>query len=220
MAAPAAFPLPSPEVIRRTALAVTRRPEYRLDEAPRVFEMPAWVDRVLHAMARAIGRVFEGLFAISPVLGYVVVGILSIAGALLVFRIGLHVYRVVSKRRRLRGGPAMGGGAEDRPETWEEMALRAVAARDFMGAARHLLRSSLLFLSAARKRPFPRGATNREWLDRYRDTALSAPISSFVNVIDARWYGGLPCSEEDYVKCRTAHDTIRRLAESVHVERA
>ena len=115
--------------------------------------------------------------------------------------------------KKLEPGLASGYKPEHVPETWERRAQEAFMNQEYIAAVRYLFRACLLRLERANKHRIRRGATNREYLRRYRETAAFEPLSRFVEVIDTKWYGGGSCVLEDYQDCAQAHSTICHFAE-------
>jgi hypothetical protein len=98
------------------------------------------------------------------------------------------------------------------PETWEADAERLAADGEFTAAGRCLLRASLLRLAATRRRPPRPGATNREYLRRFRQTPAVEPLEALVEVVDWHWFSGRPCGADDYGRCAAAHRAIAQWA--------
>jgi hypothetical protein len=216
LAAAAPFPLPPPETIRQTAAEIVSRPEYELDRVgPDFGPLLERIGELLRRILRPAGRALGALFDISPVLGWTV----SIALALLAVALIAHiVYTFVrAMRSRRLGAPTFTAvdELETQPQGWERRAREALERSDYIGAVRCLFRACLLRLELAHQRTLRRGATNREYLHRFRDTAAHDPMALFVETIDMKWYGGGACTEGDYRACSEAHAQIRRFAEEI-----
>jgi len=204
-------PLPSPEVIRQTASEVIQRPDY-------VFEPGAdlsFIVRFIESVVRALMRMFERMYDISPFLAWFVVVFLFLTA------LGLFVHVIYTLRAALQGhrrsvgiGETGEEGAEE-PERWEEKARAAAAAGDYIGAVRCLLRAGLLCLESARKRTVRRGQTNREYLRGFRETPAFEPLRRLVEVVDYKWYAGADCSPQDYEGGAQAYAEIRRAARAL-----
>lgn len=204
-------PLPPPDEIRRNAVEILRNPDYVLDNK----QMEnGWYDALIgffERLLRPVTEAFDSLFAFSPLLYYLM--IVGMVAAM----IGMAAHIWISLQRAIRakrGGGAFAPSDFERPLTAEDWERRAGEARergDFIGAVRFLFQASLFLLWQARKERPPRGTTNRELLQRYRDTPVLPALQAFVQVIDWKWYSDQPCTPEDYESCALAHRHIRRL---------
>ncbi|MHC4504390.1 MAG: DUF4129 domain-containing protein [Planctomycetota bacterium] len=210
---PAPLEIPSPDVIRRTAEEVIQRPDYNLDAVYR--DYTPLIERIVKAIAtflRPFRRAFEALYLASPLLAWLfIVALLFIAVALIV-HIAYTFGLALQGRRRARGSLELEDETAARPELWEGKAGEAAALGDFIRAVRCLFRACLLRLEAARGGNFRRGATNREYLRRFGDTAASEPLHLFVETIDTKWYGGGTSTRDDYERCLGAHSAVARAA--------
>lgn len=206
--------LPPPEVIRQTASEIVGRPAYELESVgPDVTSVFGSIFRFLGRILSPIGRLFEGLIDINPLFGWAVIIVLLLIAIALIVHIVLMFARAVRvRRRRFEGVLAAERAAESLPETWELRAREAFSQRDYIRAIRYLFRAGLLRLEAAQERSYRHGATNREYLRRFRDTPAGEPMRLFVDVIDCKWYGGESCLAEDYRQCADAHARICRVA--------
>ena len=219
---PAASPFPDPEMIRRTAEQVLRRPDYQLD--PRLGSGRTLLEMMLRFF-RWIATPFQWLLdALSGLPGWlrwpIVLGLAALL-ILLVFHIGYTIVGAVRGPRQKRGlATALPRTSRD-PAALERQAADAVSRGDFITAVRLLFAACLLRLELAEKRPFLAGTTNREHLRRHRDSPVVEPLRLFVEIIETRWYGRGICGLEDFEACRTAHARIRDFAqEPLHVDRA
>ena len=77
---------------------------------------------------------------------------------------------------------------------------------------RLLFRACLTLLEQREGKTFRPGATNREHLNRYRQTPLYDWLARFVWVIDSKWYGPGACLPADFVACHEAYERICSLA--------
>ncbi len=206
---PATFP--PPERIRELAGEVLARPYYRLDtDRP---EPPSWLGdffRTIIDWLEPVAEAIGGLFAVSEVVGWIVIILLF---ALMLGLIAHIIYSFLSLGRRIERGAVLPRDAEKvlDPEVWEQRAQAAIAAGDPLGAVRALLRASMLRLDRASRRPMRRGATNREWLGRFRSSPVHDPLRVLASTVEAKWYGHEPCTVDDYASCAAAHARIVEL---------
>jgi hypothetical protein len=208
--------LPPPEIIRQRAEEILSRPEYQLESASWDFTpILQWFLDILRKILSPIASAINGIFEISPWLGWLTIGALLTITALVMAHIIYSIAKAMKEKKKLEPALASGYEPDHGPETWERRAQEAFANQEYLAAVRYLFRACLLRLELANKRRIRRGATNREYLRRYRDTAAFEPLSRFVEVIDTKWYGGGSCALDDYQDCAQAHSTICRFAEKV-----
>jgi hypothetical protein len=138
--------------------------------------------------------------------------------------VGLIVFALVKAirapllQRRLQLQPS---AKEHDPKEFEKQADLAIAQEDYIGAIRWLFRATLRRLELFEKKKFRPGITNRELLRRYRASPLAESLVSFVNTIDVKWYGQMPCGQSEYISCRNEHGRIcRYIGESKPADRA
>lgn len=208
--------LPDSEQIRQTAQEVLSRPYYRLDEEP--FDAVSFWMRIAEFFADVFGPIYrwmDGLFDISPILGWSVIGLLvALLLALVVHIIFTFSQAMRAGRRDYALSEAKSRASSD-PKYWEELSLAAAKEQDFIRAVRFLFRACLMRLEQAQGRALPRGGTNREYLRRYQNTPAHEPLGRFVAIIDTRWYGGGGCTEEDLRECQSAHSTLNLIAKEL-----
>lgn len=211
------FQVPPPEVIRRTAEEVIRRPDYDLTASSGDYgSLIERMLKLLRKLLRPFTEAFDALHAASPFLAWLLFVVLLLVLVALVVHIAYTFKTALQGRRALARPPEVEDRAATLPATWEEKARAAAAEGDYLGAIRHLFRACLLRLEAARKGTFRRGATNREYLRRFAETAAVEPLRLFVDTID-RWYGGGRSSREDYELCVEAHSAVGRTARELAV---
>ena len=195
--------LPDPDVIRRTAGEVVRRPEFRLE--------PVRDSSILWNFIRRLLRLFhdfmDQLWDISPVLAWLVVILLVVTLVAVTFHI------VYTLRQGIRSHIGLGTALSSKrkgldPAQLERQAEEAAGQSDYIGAVRLLFRAAVLRLDQHAGRASRPGMTNREYLIRYRATSVIDALGQFVDVIDAKWYGYGECDVEDYRRCRQAHALI------------
>ena len=214
--------LPFPEEIQRIAREVITSPDYHIDDAERdltpVFEkIMDWLRSVFSLFA-GVGKT---LWAISPLLTWLLIIVLLLLLVLLTWHIIYTFRRALAARGLNFKATDLIDKASLRPEFWETRARQAAEQRDYILAARHLLRAGLLRLEAVREHGLRRGATNREYLRRYAATPVAEPLSLLVETIDLKWYGDSDCGEEDWRRCAQAHERIQALAgETTDAQRA
>ena len=208
--AQAATSLPPADSIRETAREVVARPEFQIDAPSQLpFDLLRLIGRILKAIIGPFQRFAESVFAFSPVLGW-----LMIMGMLLIV-IGLVAHIVYSFRVALaRRVEAISGLSKSRrlvdPAKLEVEAKLAAARGDFIGAVRLVFRACLARLEAAEERALRLGLTNRELLRRYQSTPLVDALRTFVETIDAKWYGHALCDAGDYEACLQAQRVVNR----------
>jgi len=210
---PSPFEIPPPGVIRRTAQEVIQRPDYNLDAVHR--DYTSLIERILKAIAdllRPFQDAFRALYVASPFLAWAVFGSLLLIAVALIVHIAYTFRLALQGRRHARGTLELEDEAAARPDVWEGKAGEAAALGDFISAVRCLFRACLLRLEAARGGNLKRGATNREYLRRFGDTAASEPLHLFVETIDTKWYGGGTSTRDDYERCIGAHSAVARAA--------
>jgi hypothetical protein len=94
------------------------------------------------------------------------------------------------------------------PDEIERDAELVGAQGDYIGAVRLLFRAALRRLEIFEKKKFRPGITNREVVRRYRASPVAESLTRFVNTIELKWYGQLPCEQDDYLTCRNEHGRI------------
>lgn len=199
---------PSADVIRQTARDILARPDYRLK--PLGSDDLAWLRwlwNVLKAVLAPLGRLFHTLWDVSPVLAIAYVVALVVVLVVLLWHI-VYSFRVALHGRLDDRGYT---GAEHRvvdPEELEARARQAAQRQDYITAVRWLFQACLLRLEPADRRALRRGATNHEYLRRFRGTAAYEPLRRFVVVIDFKWYGQGRCERADFDECQRAHAEI------------
>jgi len=199
--------LPPAESIREAAREVISRPYYKLESSS-----PEDATPLLLELIRWIIKPFEWLFNQMEGLPDAVRWIVVIFCVVLCVALVAHIlYTIVkaigvpSARRRIS---ITDPHRELEPQEFEQQAADAETNRDYIGAVRLLFRAALRRLEIFEKKKFRPGITNRELLRRYRATPLADSLVHFVNTIDLKWYGQLPCEQADYIACRTEHGRI------------
>jgi hypothetical protein len=217
MAMPALFAAaaPSAEAIRETAREVVARSEFQL--RPVHDSRPLW--DLLWRVLRPIFEFFAGLWAISPVLAWIVIIVLSGICLVIIGHIVYSFSQAISRGTSLAAGLALERKKVD-PIELERQAENAAVKQDFISAVRLLFRASLLRIAQREKRELRPGTTNREYLRRYAQSRYATALQQFATVIDAKWYGYGVCDADDYLACRNAHRTILSASEASYAHSA
>lgn len=216
--AAAAAELPNPAEIRRAAEEVVARSYYQLgvdgddDSEPLLFRIIRWI-------LKPFRWLFDSMEGLPDLLRWGIVFVCATLCAAIAWHI---VYTLLAAMR----GPASlrtleydSTGREVDPSDLERQAELVSQSGDHIGGIRLLFRAVLRRIELAEKRKMRPGFTNRELLKRYRASPLQQPIARFVEMIELKWYGSLPCDAADYQACRDEHGRIRQLIahrEAVH----
>lgn len=205
--------LPDPETIRRTAVEVTRRPDYRLEALTQDHLLAM---RLMYRLREFLLTIFRWLYklveGLPEWLQHVIVWGLVL---ILVVLLGHMVYSIVSlfwASKRAQPLTVELSTAVSDPLTFERQAEEAAAKGDCSLAVRLLFRACVLRLEQAETRKFRGGMTNREILRRHRNSAVYESIRLFVETLEFKWYGQGVCSPADYEACRLAHAALVRSA--------
>jgi hypothetical protein len=204
--------LPDPNAIRRVAEQVIRRPDYNIDAPPE--DGLNLAELFLRALFRCLQAFFEFIKLIDglpPVLYWLVIIGMCVVVVAIVGHIVWTIYSLFQRRQTSREFRLSTSQSSD-PAVLERQAHEAGAAGDYVAAVRLLFRAALRRLEQAENRKFRRGATNRDYLRRYRGTPVFSALNVFVETIDHKWYGRELCVREDYEDCLAAHAEIRRSA--------
>ena len=143
--------------------------------------------------------------------------------ALVVLCVALIAHIVYTFVVAIRGPIARGDriyqspGREVDPDELEHLAERARVVGDYIGGVRLLFRAALRRIELFEKKKLRPGITNRELLRRYRSSPLAGPLARFVETIDLKWYGNIPCEQADYAACESEHDRIRQFAQATAI---
>lgn len=214
--------MPDSETIRRTAEKVIHQPDYQIDPLPDTdLSLLATLVKIVLWALTPFRWLFDALDGLPDVLRWaIVIGL----GVLLLALIAHLAYTLVSAVRGTRSIGrvpfALPGTVRD-PEILEKQAQNAEVQGDHLTAVRLLFQACLLRLEAAEKRAIRAGVTDREVLRRHRETAVFAPLRTFVETIETRWYGQSTCDPSDFEACRRAHLSIVELTKTTwHAQRA
>ena len=219
---PSASSLPDPEIIRRTAEEVIRRPAFQLDPQPEsgttFLEL---LLRFLEWISTPFRWLSEALSGLPVWLRWPIVVGLATLVVVLVLHIIYTIVVAIRRPARRAGLAVIDARTQHDPTAIERQAAQEVARGDFIAAIRLLFRASLLRLDLAEKSKTRVGTTNREYLRRHQNSPVFEPLKLFVETIDAKWYGREVCGPEDHEACLTAHSRIRQLAkDALHAHRA
>ena len=203
--------VPPAETIRDTAREVVARPEFEIDASSSLpFDLLAWINWLAQKVFGPFQRFAEYIFDISPLLGWLMVlGLVLIVIALLTHIV--YTFRTALARRAETSAGL--GGSRRRivdPTRLEADAAAAAGRGDFIGAVRLVFRACLARLEAAEERALRLGLTNRELLRRYQNAPLAGALKTFVETIDAKWYGHALCEAEDYEACLQAQKVVKQ----------
>jgi len=206
-----------PQSIRKKALEVVSRPEFDLSTTPDEDSLNlGW--RIMLWLVRPIGWFLESLGGLSLPLKILIVSTLVLLLAALIAHIVysfLQAFRGPVRRQR-----ALAASPPSRPEAFEESAKLKADEGDFIGAIRALFKAALLRIEQMEMKPLRKGITNRELLKRYRSSRLFDPLGKFIELIDSRWYGSVPCEPIDFAICESEYQRIRKVLEGrAHAQR-
>jgi len=200
--------LPGPAEIRRKAVEVLARPEYR-NGSP---EEENATQQVLLSALRAVRDAYNWIVGLTEsVPAYVRY---PVAAALVVVLILVFVHIIYTLRQATQL-PAQGSRLRERqgrrqsPDELVTLARQEFEQGRIVEAARLLLRAGLRRLEQAEKRPHRPGMTNRELLLRYRSSPVFEPLRTLVSTIDRKWYGDEPAVSEDYRSCLDAEQRLQ-----------
>jgi uncharacterized membrane protein len=201
--------LPDAGLIRRTAEEVVGRPEFRLEPTanPRA-TIIAWLWDLLVWILKPFLRFFAGLWEMSPALAVVVMILLVAILFALLWHIAYSFRQAMQRRTRTMRPDELAKKSLD-PRSVEIEAEEAAHRQDYIRAVRLLFRACLLRIEQTNRRGSRPGVTNREYLRRYRDTAVHDALRQLVEVIDSKWYGYGICDVQDYMRCQRAHAQLQ-----------
>jgi len=198
-----------PAAVREAARNVVSRSYYELqpraqhDTTPLVLELIRW-------LLTPFRWLFEGMAGLPDAVRWIVVIASFVVCVALIAHILYTLFAAVRGpvlNRKLRLDSTK---KEFDPRDLEREAEAAVAKEDYIGAVRLLFRATLRRLELFEKKKFRPGITNRELLSRYRSSPVAESLSRFVNTIDFKWYGQMPCGQADYLSCQDEHGRICR----------
>ena len=212
--------MPDAESIREAAREVINRPEFDLnpDAGWRASLMARLYDW-LYWLFKPVIDLFRALHDLSPPVAWTVTALL----VLLLIAICWHMvytFRQALKRRAHGQLAATHAVAEPDPGELETQARTAAGAGDYINAVRLLFIACLQRLHKSERRTLRKGVTNREILRRYAQTPAFEALRTFVDTIDAKWYGRGICERDDFERCAAAHARIRDAQEGSRARHA
>jgi uncharacterized protein DUF4129 len=208
-------PLPGPEAVRNAAREVLARPEFQIDGSTKTEGLWNFLWRLFWRAVDTFGDFFDWLMKMSPVLAWLFIAALVITLVVLVVHI---LWTTVMFFRRDRRAPSLADALSLKKVNPADLARQAEAARaggDYILGVRLLFRASLALLEQREGKTFRLGATNREHLNRYRQTPLYDWLARFVWVIDLKWYGDETCQPADFAACHEAYERICSMAAGI-----
>lgn len=218
MPAESTLPVP-PDQLQDKVQEVLARPDYQDANLEPSNELSALIARLIEWVLIPLRWLFELTEGLPSVLRWIIVVGLILLLLALMFHIGWSLYRAVvgadSGRKR---GPRLSALDEQRPADpaeLERLAETATADGDLIQAVRLLFRAALLRLEQREKRPFRRGTTNRQHLNRYRGTSFFQPLEVLVQTIERKWYGDEICEPAHLAACQQAHLSVRQALRGV-----
>jgi len=210
-------PLPNDEAIRHTASEILRGPDYSLTSN---LDQEAFLFKLLESLRRVVRAIVEWSVELreqSPAIYWLAMIVLLLVLAALLWHIAYSLRSAFS-----RADDATLAAKEieqhDEPGLWERRASEAHARGDRVYALRCLLMAGLVRLESGQKKRLRRGATNREILRKYRNSAAFEPLKLMVDLVDIKWYGGAACEAADYDAGAQAYARLRSAAAVLPVE--
>ena len=211
--------VPSADEVRKKTAEVLARREFQMHLGEQDPRPPWWWDILLDFL-RLLEWMFRWLDGLPDVLRWSIVLFLSLS---LLAIVGHIIYSLVIWIRgvqRPTAAVALPGHKVLSVAELERRALALAEQGDWLGAIRGLFQASLARLAQHDERPLRKGSTNHEILRRYRKSPLHEPLSRIVELIDTRWYGGVPCADSDFVQCQGDYAAVRSYLEGrVHAVR-
>jgi hypothetical protein len=205
----AAGALPPPAAIREAARDVLARPYFDLDSVGPRDQAPLFLE-IIRWILTPFRWLFEILDGLPEAVRWLIVLACLVLAAVLIGHILFALARSIRGPLLQRKSQLNAAAKEGDPKEFEKQADLAVAREDYIGAIRWLFRATLRRLELFEKKKFRPGITNRELLRRYRSSPLADSLLSFVNTIDLKWYGQMPCGQAEYISCRNEHGRICR----------
>jgi hypothetical protein len=215
-------PLPDPAAVRNTAHEVLARPEFQVDGSTEAVEsLWDFLVRLFFKITHSFRALFEWLYLLSPLLAWLFIGALVTTLVALVAHILWTIFMVLGRDRRKTALANALILEKVNPADLVRQAESARAGGDYMLGVRLLFRACLALLEQREGKSFRPGATNREHLNRYRQSPLYDWLARFVWVIDSKWYGSEACLPADFAACHEAYERICSLsAERVDAQHA
>jgi hypothetical protein len=203
---------PQPEVIRQTAEDVIQRPHFDLQPSEYDLTVLSRIRDFLENLFEPVLDAFGVLFDISPFLAWAVVLALLVVAIALIVHVVYSFRSAIHGRKHKTATPEESRNRTANPLDWEKAAEAASENEDYTKGLRCLFRACLIRLEQANRGRVRPGTTNREYMQRYRNTPAADPLSLMVQLIDSKWYGGEPCNEEEYSLAHEAHSRLKTIA--------
>lgn len=204
---------PPADAIRQRASEILTRPYYDLSESSSTDEGEPFLFKVIRAIAKPFRWLFDHMQGLPEFARWMIV--IAVVLVCLYGLVKIIQYFVKGLRGATTsfGRVAENGRRETDPDELERHAETARAKGDYIGGVRLLFRAALRRIELFEKKKLRPGITNRELLRRYRTSPLAGPLARFVETIDLKWYGNVPCEQADYTACESEHDRIRNFAD-------
>jgi len=199
--------LPPPAAIREAAKNVVARRYYHLDSAEASDYTPL-ILKIFRWLLKPFELLFDSLEGLPEAVRWLIVLLCVVVCVALVAHIIYTLIAAIRAPLYLRQHPQGSTHKEYDPRDFEQQAELALSREDYIGAIRLLFRATLRRLELFEKKKFRPGITNRELLKRYRSSPLAESLLSFVNTIDLKWYGQMPCGQADFITCKNEHGRI------------
>lgn len=200
--------VPSADEVRRKTAEVLARKEFQLHLGEQDPRPPWWWD-ILRDVLQFFEWMFSWLDGLPDFLRWTIVLFLSLS---LLAILGHIIYSIVIWMRGTARPAFAAAQSRQKVLSIPELERRALALAeqgDWLGAIRGLFQASLARLAQHDERPLRKGSTNHEILRRYRKLPLHEPLSRIVDLIDTRWYGGVPCADSDFLQCQGDYAAVR-----------
>jgi hypothetical protein len=201
-------PSVAPADARERLLRMLDQPPFKQPDAP---QTPAWLREFFDWLGRLLENAFRPLGRISPSGGRTVAWVIAIIGAVLL--VGVLVYLLRGLRRGMVAGALADDGdpeANLTAKTALDQAGGLARGGDYRSAVRYLYISALLWLDERDILRYDRALTNREYLERVRDSpALRERMASIVETFDRVWYGHLPIDAESFAAYQQQIEALR-----------
>lgn len=151
-----------------------------------------------------VKNIGETLYNASPVVYYFVIVILLILLMIFIWHIIKSFKIAFARKTVIQYNPTQKTRALT-PDDYIKQANDAGKREDYITAIRLLFRCCLIHLEQGKFRP---AVTNRQYIKRHLNTAAEAPLRTFVNLVDYKWYGGRECNKEDWLEAKRASGII------------
>jgi len=204
------------EDIREAIREILQNSDYKLKEGPGFGHHPLfkWITRFFADLFKSLTELIHSIFDVSPVFGILFIGLLFAVCLLLIWHIVYTIKTAFPQKKPERD--ELPEEEKENPDVWENRAQQAAARQDFITAARALLYAGLLYLEQKNRERLIRGKTNREYLNKYRETSVYSPLALLVNTVEHKWYGRDVCTIADYEQSMNAFSEIKKHSGTVY----